>query len=90
MDARRDACHPPHVICGQGHRQIKAASSSISNFVQQLLAAEVFLAVGFVILLAFAGVCYLLGAMGERGWSLMKQEVQNQSAHRHGALLAHP
>jgi len=34
--------------------------SSISSFVQQLLAAELFLAVGFVSLLAFVGVCYVL------------------------------
>jgi len=64
--------------------------SSISNFVQQLLAAELFFAVGFLMLFVFVGVCYLLGAMGERGWSLMKQEIQKHSAHLHGALPAQP
>jgi len=62
--------------------------SAIVNFVQQLLAAELFFAVGFLILLAFVGVCYLLGVMGERGWARMKQEAQKQSAHLHGALRA--
>ena len=64
--------------------------SSASNFMQQLLAAELFFAVGFLMLFAFVGVCYLLGAMGERGWGLMKHEVQKHSAHLHGALPAQP
>ena len=63
--------------------------SSIANFVQQLLAAELFFAVGFLILLVFVGVCYLLGALGERGWAKMKQEAQKQSAHVHGAVRVH-
>jgi len=62
--------------------------SSISNFVQQLLAAELFFAVGFLILLVFVGACYVLGAMGERVWALVKQEGQKQSARLHGAMAA--
>ena len=64
--------------------------TSISNFVQQLLAAELFFAVGFLMLLAFVGACYLLGAVSQRAWTLMKQEVQKHSAHLHGALPAQP
>jgi len=56
--------------------------------VQQLLAAELLFAVGFLILLVFVGFCYLLGAVGERGWTSMKQEAQKQSAHLNGALRA--
>ena len=40
-------------------------------FVQELFAAELFFAIGFVILLMLVGVCYLVGAVGDRwltGW----------------------
>ena len=62
--------------------------SSISNFVQELLAAKLFFAVGFLILLVFVSVCYLLGAVGDRSWMWMKQEARKLSTHLHGPLPA--
>jgi len=64
--------------------------SSISNFVQELLAGELFFAVGFLMLLAFVGMCYLLGAVGQLAWTSMKQEAQKHSAHLHRAWPAQP
>ena len=60
--------------------------SSIPHFVRELVAAELFFAVRFLILLVFVSVCYLLGAVGERSWIWMKQEARKLSAHLHGAL----
>jgi hypothetical protein len=75
-----------YLLLSNSRRLRSLKLSSISNFVEQLLAAELFFAVGFLIFFAFVGVCYLLGAVGERGWALMKQEAQKHSAHLHGQL----
>lgn len=37
------------------------------HFVRQLLAAELLFGLGFAVLLALAGVIYLIGILGERG-----------------------
>ena len=57
-------------------------------FLRQLIVAELFFAVGFAILVALVGFCYLLGVVGGRGWTLIKQELQKPSAHSQTELRA--
>jgi hypothetical protein len=53
-------------------------------FVRELLAAELLFGLLFASLLLLAGVCYLLGALGERGldWTEAGVRVVAQSARR--------
>jgi hypothetical protein len=55
-------------------------------FVRQLFVAELFFAMGFGVLLVLVAVCYLLGTVAERGWTLMKQEARNHLTHPHKAV----
>jgi hypothetical protein len=41
-------------------------------FVRELIAAEVLFGLGFLVLLAFGLIFYLVGAMGERGFDLLE------------------
>ena len=41
-------------------------------FVRELVAAELLFGVGFCVLLALVGIFYLLGVIGERGFSFME------------------
>ena len=56
----------------EGEGAMMLVSTSL-NSVQQLLAAELLFAVGFVMLAGLVGVCYIMGAAIDRGWTLMKQ-----------------
>ena len=63
---------------------------SISNFVEQLITAELFFALGFVILIGFIISCYFLGAAAERSWALMKQEAHKHFTHLRGRWRHNP
>jgi hypothetical protein len=52
-------------------------------FVQELFAAELFFAIGFVILLALVGVCYLVGAVGDRCLTLREKRAHNRARKLH-------
>ena len=75
-------------LCDFGGRSVMSTVSLDIYFLRQLIVAELFFAVGFTILLALVGFCFLLGVVGERGWTLMKQEAQKHSAHSRAELRA--
>lgn len=58
-------------------------------FVRELLAAELLFGLGFAVLLAFAGLFYAIGAIGERGldWTEVGVRVITDSARRGYASL---
>jgi hypothetical protein len=58
-------------------------------FVRELLAAELLFGLGFAVLLAFAGLFYVIGAIGERGldWTEAGVRVIADSARRGYASL---
>jgi energy-coupling factor transporter transmembrane protein EcfT len=58
-------------------------------FVRELLAAEVLFGIGFAVLLAFAGLFYLIGAVSDRGldWTEAGVRVLAASARRGYASL---
>ena len=45
-------------------------------FVRELVAAELLFGLGFCVLLALVGAFYLLGAIGERGFSFMEASLR--------------
>lgn len=54
-------------------------------FVRELLVAELFFGLAFAVLLVLGGVCYLVGAIGERGLHLTKAGVRAVAdSARHG------
>jgi hypothetical protein len=58
-------------------------------FVRELVAAELLFGLGFAVLLGFAGLFYLIGAIGERGldWTETGVRVIADSARRGYASL---
>jgi len=62
--------------------------STSLNLVQQLLAAELLFAIGFVMLAGLVSVCYIMGAAIDRGWTLMKKAAHGYSTRLSETLPA--
>jgi len=57
-------------------------------FVQMLIAAELLFVLGFIVCLALAGILYIVGTIGERGFDLIEAGVRAASGPTRRGLAA--